>query len=167
MSDNRHFCKPLRAARLVSMLAHGLCGLHILYNTALMSVCQGGPKRDYLTAHNISERVAEMHAAVGEANPIRLMNMLIGIPRETKHQECRVALLPSSAYHHTQRGHQVLVERGAGEGSGYPDTEYELVGARLASDHAAVFHEVDLVVKVKEPQASELPLLRSGQILLT
>ena len=93
--------------------------------------------------------------------------MIIGIPREIKHQEYRVALLPSSAYQLTQRGHQVVVERGAGEGSGYSDQEYELAGARLVSDHAAVFGEAELVVKVKEPQESELPLLRSGQILFT
>jgi len=92
--------------------------------------------------------------------------MTIGVPKEIKGQEYRVALLPSAAYQLIKRGHQVLVERNAGAGAGYPDADYSQAGATLVSEHAAAF-DADLVVKVKEPQPSEFPLLRSGQILFT
>src|SRR2546429_3760331 len=93
--------------------------------------------------------------------------MTIGIPKEIKGQEYRVALLPSAAYQLIKRGHQVIVERNAGTGAGYPDADYDAAGATLVSDHAAVFDKADLVVKVKEPQPSEYPLLRPGQVLFT
>ncbi|NOS71266.1 MAG: alanine dehydrogenase [Verrucomicrobia bacterium] len=93
--------------------------------------------------------------------------MKIGIPKEIKKQEHRVALLPSAAYQLIKRGHQVIVERGAGIGAGYPDEGYEQAGAKLVTEHTAVFAEADLIVKVKEPQPSEIPLLRPGQILFT
>src|ERR1039457_2789194 len=93
--------------------------------------------------------------------------MIIGVPKEIKEQEYRVALLPSGAYQLIQRGHQVVVERGAGIGAGYPDAEYETAGAKLVDAHAAVFAEADLIIKVKEPLPSELPLLRRGHILFT
>src|SRR5881394_3620933 len=93
--------------------------------------------------------------------------MIIGVPREIKGQEYRVALLPSAAYQLIKRGHQVVVERNAGAGAGYPDADYSQAGATLVPDHTTVFEKADLVVKVKEPQPSEYPLLRSGQILFT
>src|SRR5881296_2078140 len=93
--------------------------------------------------------------------------MTVGVPKEIKGQEYRVALLPSAAYQLIKRGHQVLVERNAGAGAGYPDADYDQAGATLLSDHAEVFQKADLIVKVKEPQASEYPLLRPGQILFT
>jgi alanine dehydrogenase len=93
--------------------------------------------------------------------------MIIGVPKEIKGQEYRVALLPSAAYQLIKRGHQVVVERNAGAGAGYPDADYNQAGATLVSEHTAVFEKSDLVVKVKEPQPSEYPLLRSGQILFT
>src|SRR5437588_2559325 len=91
--------------------------------------------------------------------------MTVGVPKEIKGQEYRVALLPSAAYQLIKRGHQVVVERGAGTGAGYPDEDYAQAGATLAGEHAAVFEKADLIVKVKEPQPSEYPLLRRGQIL--
>src|SRR3989454_8713567 len=93
--------------------------------------------------------------------------MTIGVPKEIKGQEPRVALLPSAAYQLIKRGHEVIVERSAGTGAGYPDADYDQAGATLVSDHAAVFEKADLVVKVKEPQPSEYALLRPGQILFT
>jgi alanine dehydrogenase len=93
--------------------------------------------------------------------------MTIGVPREIKEQEYRVALLPSGAYQLIKRGHTVVVERGAGVGAGYPDAEYEAAGTKLVDSHAAVFAEADLIVKVKEPLPGEMPLLRPGQILFT
>ena len=93
--------------------------------------------------------------------------MKIGVPREIKQQEYRVAALPSGAYQLIKRGHQVIVERGAGVGAGYPDAEYESAGAKLVDSHAAVFEQTDLIVKVKEPLPEEFSLLRPGQILFT
>src|SRR5260370_39332165 len=93
--------------------------------------------------------------------------MIIGIPKEIKQQEYRVALLPSAAYQLIKRGHQFLVEHGAGAGAGYPDSDYAHAGAVLVKDHAAVFVKYELVVKVKEPLPSEYGLLRSWPILFT
>src|SRR4030088_1933994 len=93
--------------------------------------------------------------------------MKIGVPREIKAQEYRVAIWWSVVYLLTRLGHEVYVEDNAGAGCGYPDEEYKRAGAILLSDHEAVFQEADLVVKVKEPLASETPLLRRGQILFT
>src|SRR3569833_2002432 len=93
--------------------------------------------------------------------------MIIGVPKEIKEQEYRVALLPSGAYQLIKRGHEVVVERGAGLGSGYPDSEYEQAGARLVDTHEEVFQRAALVVKVKEPLPSEFKLLRRDQILFT
>ncbi len=93
--------------------------------------------------------------------------MIIGIPKEIKADEYRVALLPSAAYQLIKRGHQVLVEAGAGAGAGYPDADYEQAGATLIRDHRAVFEKAGLIVKVKEPLPAEYPLLRRGQILFT
>src|SRR5580700_8972099 len=93
--------------------------------------------------------------------------MIIGVPKEIKGQEYRVALLPSAAYQLIKRGHQVLVERNAGAGAGYPDADYAQAGATLVNDHADVFSEADMVVKVKEPLPAEYSLLKPGQILFT
>ena len=93
--------------------------------------------------------------------------MIIGVPCEVKVAEHRIGLLPSAAYQLTQRGHRVLVETGAGTGSGYPDGDYAEAGAELIKTHEAVFAEADLIVKVKEPQPEETQLLRQGQVLFT
>ena len=93
--------------------------------------------------------------------------MKIGVPKEIKEQEHRVALLPSVVYQLTRLGHEVFVERGAGAGSGFPDEEYGQAGGKILDEHAAVFKEGDLIVKVKEPLPSEYSLLREGQILFT
>lgn len=93
--------------------------------------------------------------------------MIIGVPKEIKDQEYRVALLPSAAYQLIQRGHQVLVERNAGAGAGYPDTDYAQAGATMVSKHAEAYEKADIVVKVKEPLPSEYGLLRPGQLLFT
>jgi alanine dehydrogenase len=96
-----------------------------------------------------------------------IFNMIVGVPKEIKEQEYRVALLPSGAYQLVKRGHQVVVERGAGIGAGYPDAEYQSAGATLVDSHAEVFARADLIVKVKEPLPEEYKLLRRGQILFT
>lgn len=88
----------------------------------------------------------------------------IGLPKEIKTQEHRVALLPANVRELTRRGHRVLVESGAGVDVGADDESYRRAGAEVAPDHAAAF-AADLVVKVKEPQPEEIPLMRPGQIL--
>lgn len=93
--------------------------------------------------------------------------MTIGIPKEIKEQEHRVALLPSAAYQLIKRGHSVLVEAGAGSGIGFEDADYQAAGAHVVADHEEIFAKSDLVVKVKEPLPSEYGLLRKGQILFT
>lgn len=93
--------------------------------------------------------------------------MIIGLPKEIKTQEYRVALLPSAAYQLIKRGHTVVVEKNAGIGAGYPDAQYEQAGAKIVDTHAAVFEQADLIVKVKEPLPAEYGLLRPGQLLFT
>jgi alanine dehydrogenase len=93
--------------------------------------------------------------------------MIIGVPKEIKEQEFRVALPPSAAYQLIRRGHRVLVETNAGAGAGFPDADYEAAGAQIVKEHAAVFEQGELIIKVKEPQPAECGLLRPGQILFT
>src|SRR5881398_3397094 len=93
--------------------------------------------------------------------------MTIGVPKEIKEQEQRVALLPSAANQLTRRGHSVLVEKNAGIGSGYPDEDYVKAGAEIVDHAKEVFARADMIVKVKEPLEAEFPLLRIGQILFT
>jgi alanine dehydrogenase len=93
--------------------------------------------------------------------------MKVGVPKEIKEQEHRVAVLPSVVYQLTKLGHEVYVEKNAGSGAGFPDEEYAQAGALLLDNHDDIFHEATLVVKVKEPLPSEYSLLRKDQILFT
>lgn len=93
--------------------------------------------------------------------------MRIGLPKEIKRLEFRVGLTPAGAGEYTAHGHEVLVERGAGEGSGFPDDEYALVGCRIVDDKRRLFADSDMIVKVKEPLPEEYDLLREGLILFT
>lgn len=93
--------------------------------------------------------------------------MIVGVPREIKGDEYRVALLPVGAEELVAAGHTVLVEAGAGLGSGLPDHEYLRQGAELVSSPAELFERADLVIKVKEPQPQEWNLIRPGQLLFT
>jgi alanine dehydrogenase len=93
--------------------------------------------------------------------------VIVGVPREVKDREYRVSTTPGGTHEYVMRGHKVLVEAGAGIGSGFADSEYEAAGARIIDSHEAVFAEAEMVVKVKEPVASEYPLLRENQLLFT
>jgi len=93
--------------------------------------------------------------------------VIIGVPKEIKEQERRIALVPSAAEQLTKRGHAVLVEKNGGIGSGYPDEEYKKAGAEIVDLATDVFARADMIVKVKEPLPAEFPLLRKGQILFT
>jgi len=93
--------------------------------------------------------------------------MKVGVPTEIKTDEYRVALTPSGVRELTDRGHEVIVEAGAGEGSGLTDGDYEAQGARILPDADAVFAEAELVVKVKEPQPVEVARLEPRHTLFT
>jgi len=93
--------------------------------------------------------------------------MIVGVPKEIKPQENRIGLVPSGVKALTQAGHQVLVQQGAGNGSGLPDQEYIAVGAEIVPTAEEVYSRADMIWKVKEPLAAEYPLLREGQILYT
>ena len=93
--------------------------------------------------------------------------MKIGIPREIKPDEDRVALVPAGAAALVAAGHAVCVESGAGQGSGFSDDEYIKAGASVSADADAVWQAADLVVKVKEPIRSEWPRIRAGQTIFT
>ena len=93
--------------------------------------------------------------------------MRVGVPREIKDHEDRVGLVPSSVAELVHHGHEVLIERGAGLGAGLGDEQYVAAGARIAADAAEVFAASELIVKVKEPLATERKRLRAGQVLFT
>ena len=93
--------------------------------------------------------------------------MNIGVPKEIKAQENRVSMIPGSVAELVKRGHQVWVERGAGEGASYSDAQYEAAGAEMAATAATVFAEAELIVKVKEPQPEEVDLLGPRHVLFT
>jgi len=93
--------------------------------------------------------------------------MIVGVPREIKDHEYRAGLLPVGVEELVRRGHAVLVQRGAGLGSGIRDEDYAKHGAVIVDAAQEVFARAELIVKVKEPQPAELALLRSGQLVFT
>src|SRR5262249_50547118 len=93
--------------------------------------------------------------------------LIVGIPKEIKRDEYRVAILPVGVEELSRAGHQVLVETGAGLGSGIPDEMYVAHGAELIATSQELFARADMIVKVKEPLPAEWPLLRRGQIVFT
>jgi alanine dehydrogenase len=93
--------------------------------------------------------------------------MRVGVPSEIKADEYRVAITPAGVRELCSRGHEVLVQAGAGEGSAIPDAEFEAQGGRIVKDARALFAESELVLKVKEPQPEEVDLLHEGQTLFT
>jgi alanine dehydrogenase len=93
--------------------------------------------------------------------------MIVGVPREIKSDEYRVAMLPVGAEELTSAGHVALIEAGAGQGSGIADAEYASAGAILVETAREIWERADMIVKVKEPQPSEWPLLRPGQVVFT
>ncbi|RPI73918.1 MAG: alanine dehydrogenase, partial [Planctomycetaceae bacterium] len=93
--------------------------------------------------------------------------MIVGVPREIKSDEYRVAMIPVGVEELTRAGHTVLVQKSAGVGSGISDDDYRSNGAQIVESAAEVFGRADLIVKVKEPQPAEFALLRPGQVLFT
>ena len=93
--------------------------------------------------------------------------MIIGIPKEIKNNENRVALTPAGAKELVKRGHTVYVQHTAGENSGFPDSAYETVGAKILPSINDVYQTAEMIVKVKEPIVVEYPLVRKGQLVVT
>lgn len=93
--------------------------------------------------------------------------MIIGVPKEVKDRENRVAATPSAVHEYVSQGHKVLVQTSAGIGSGYTDDEYVNEGAELIEDASGVWGRAEMILKVKEPIAQEYDLMRHGQILFT
>ena len=93
--------------------------------------------------------------------------MKIGVPKEIKTNENRIALVPAGAEQLVSAGHSVLVERGGGLGSGFPDDMYSGVGAKIAPDAASVWRESEMIMKVKEPIEAEWKHMRRGQLVFT
>jgi alanine dehydrogenase len=93
--------------------------------------------------------------------------MKIAVPKEIKTNENRIALVPAGAEALVAAGHSVMIEQGAGEGSGFPDEDYSRVGAIMGADADTVWRQAEMILKVKEPIAVEWPRIRRGQVLFT
>ena len=93
--------------------------------------------------------------------------MLVGVPKEIKNNEFRVGMTPSGVQELIQQGHQVIVQKAAGEAIGFTDAMYVQAGGTLADHAEAVFAKADMIVKVKEPQIAECAMMREGQLLFT
>ncbi|MFL5638213.1 MAG: alanine dehydrogenase [Gemmatimonadaceae bacterium] len=93
--------------------------------------------------------------------------MKIGVPKEIKTNENRVALVPAGAESLVAAGHNVVIEKGAGDGSGFPDSAYTSVGATVGANADAVWREADMIMKVKEPIKVEWPRMKKGQLIFT
>jgi alanine dehydrogenase len=93
--------------------------------------------------------------------------MIVGVPKEIKTDEYRVAMIPVGVEELTRCGHKVLIQAGAGQGSGIQDEQYAVHGAEILADAADIWKRSDLIVKVKEPLPDEWPHLRAGQIVFT
>lgn len=93
--------------------------------------------------------------------------MIIGVPKEIKSHESRVALVPGGAQELIKHGHTILIETGAGIGSGFPDEQYIAAGAEIVNDVEEVWKSSEMIMKVKEPIAVEYPRMREGQIIFT
>src|ERR1700682_6298911 len=92
---------------------------------------------------------------------------VVGVPKEIKTHEYRVAMIPVGVEELTRAGHTVLIQAGAGQGSGIIDEQYAEHGAEIVANAADLWKRSDLIVKVKEPLPEEWPLMRNGQVLFT
>src|SRR6188768_3589104 len=93
--------------------------------------------------------------------------MIIGVPKEIKNNENRVALTPAGSQELTKRGHTVLVQTSAGNGSGFSDEDYTKAGATLIAEAAEIFSRAEMIMKVKEPIEQEYKLIRKNQLVFT
>src|SRR5438552_376680 len=93
--------------------------------------------------------------------------IVVGVPNEIKTHEYRVAMTPVGVDELTRAGHKVLIQQGAGQGSGISDEDYIAQGAQIVSQAADVWKNANMIVKVKEPLPVEWPLMRRGQVVFT
>ena len=93
--------------------------------------------------------------------------MIIGVPKEIKNNENRVAITPAGTQELVKRGHTVYIQRGAGEGSGFTDDAYAGAGAKMITEAAEIFSLAEMIIKVKEPIEQEYGLIRAGQLVFT
>src|SRR5215469_14428758 len=93
--------------------------------------------------------------------------MIVGVPREIKSDEYRVAMIPVGVEELTRAGHKVLVQASAGQGSGIGDDRYAASGAEIVADAGLIWKRADLIVKVKEPLPEEWPMMHAGQVVFT
>jgi len=93
--------------------------------------------------------------------------MIIGVPKEIKTNEDRVALTPAGAFELVKRGHTVYIQKSAGEGSGFPDAEYQSTGAKITKDIESTYKKAEMIIKVKEPIKKEYKLIRENQLVFT
>ena len=93
--------------------------------------------------------------------------MKVGIPREIKNHEYRVAITPAGVHELVRGGHQVVIEAGAGEGSSIPDEDFVTAGAKILPSADDVWAEGEMILKVKEPIEQEYQRMRSGQVVFT
>ncbi|RLC28732.1 MAG: alanine dehydrogenase, partial [Deltaproteobacteria bacterium] len=93
--------------------------------------------------------------------------MIVGVIKEIKNQEYRVAMTPSGAEQMVAHGHTVMIEKNAGDGSGFSDEQYAETGAMTGATAADIFAKADMIMKVKEPLPSEYEMIRKGQVLFT
>src|SRR5581483_8680234 len=107
------------------------------------------------------------HGRIQRRLPMAGGKFVIGVPKEIKADEYRVAMIPVGVEELTRAGHAVLIQAGAGQGSGISDEEYQAQGAQIVATAAEVWQRADLVVKVKEPLPEEWPFMRAGQIVFT
>ena len=93
--------------------------------------------------------------------------MIIGVPKEIKNNENRVALTPAGTQEFVKRGHTVYIQATAGVGSGFSDEEYVMAGAKIIAEAAEVFNLAEMIMKVKEPIEQEYKLIKKDQLLFT
>ena len=93
--------------------------------------------------------------------------MIIGVPKEIKLQEHRIGLTPNSVKKLTEKNHEVLIEHNGGFEAGFTNEDYINVGAKIIKSPEEIFKRAELIVKVKEPQMSEVEMIREGQIIYT
>src|SRR5581483_3272410 len=162
---------PVRCSRP----ACGQPGTNLAHVRDCPPSCQERANRSTGTLAAVDERTRDVPTArrtlAARAHSCRRLGyrpaaMRVGVAREIKPQEYRVALTPAGALELRGRGHDVLVETGAGEGSGFPDDAYRAVGARIV-DVEEVWAEAELLLKVKEPVAAEYGRLRENLVLFT
>src|SRR5205085_6429166 len=116
----------------------------------------------------IARSPVSFHAHTFHGQPFSSVGtMKIGVPKEIKTNENRIALVPAGAESLAGAGHSVLIETGAGLGSGFPDEAYTAVGAKIAPDAATVWKDTDMIMKVKEPIEKEWKHMKKGQLIFT